>query len=127
MRGFLMIAVLVLVACRRPLRPGETRCGSVIAGSTVLTKCETGREPPPPPPSPGWWCTLRHDGLGLCVRQPGVCESWRHEQNRRSESFGACGWQGQAICAGRTCFPGPAACASFERHNGRDPRACVVQ
>lgn len=117
-----VLALALLVGCRRPLQPGETRCTSGPDGlGNVDTTCRSGPPATAEPTARGWWCTTSPSGLGLCVRQPGECAA------NRGDDFSPCTAQDAAICpeAGGYCFTTPEACVEVERQAGRDGRGCV--
>src|SRR4051794_36252591 len=107
----LCVCLLLVVACR-PLGPGETRCYS----SNGFTRCKSGPtqvqadvtvnggyQPVYAPPPQGWWCSVRSDGFGYCMRRPGDCEVRRAQSSAGDGTnigFGACGYLGIAFCAG---------------------------
>jgi hypothetical protein len=113
------MAVLALTACAHTLAPNESECTTGPGPfGTSSTRCKHGV-------AQGWWCTIRDDGLGLCMRQPGQCEVFRTREGGASD-YGKCGFQDTAICAGDQCFTSLDVCGDWERRMGRDGGACVM-
>jgi hypothetical protein len=111
--------VVLLVACRHTLEPGETRCTTRDVLGTAVTKCRTGED------TPNWWC-FAVDGDGPCFGTPGRCEAARSKYV--STGYGACTQQPVAICTDDAgCWTSARACAQAERRQGRDGSDCETQ
>lgn len=75
-----------------------------------------------------WWCTVRDDGMGLCLRGKASCESFRAPNGPGGNSgYSICGPQASAVCAGDNCFTSVDACDAFEKRSGRSAAACVIE
>lgn len=120
-------ALALLSAC--PMQPGETRCGTFPVGNMMVTRCKTAPEAPPPSPAPvnpnnvGFWCSLREEGVDMCMRRVGDCEWARHSAGG---TWSDCRYSPLAICAGNNCFWTAAGCSGYQRFNRLDERMCSV-
>lgn len=112
-------ALLVVVACRRPLEPGETRC--VTTGA--ITQCKTGQAQPPPVYVRGFYCTRRSDGFGVCMRRAVDCERVRYSD----AAFGPCAPQATAACVGVDCFADRESCERYAELHGQAGRCGPVE
>jgi hypothetical protein len=92
------------------------------SSATLLIQCKSAAPR-------GWWCTINGD-IGACVAAVGDCEAMRTGYNANREpadQLPGCAFQQTVFCAPTGCRPTPASCSLWERHAGRDGRACAVR
>jgi hypothetical protein len=139
---FALLTIEMVVSCRRPLGPGQSRCVTTTnVFGQLETNCESGQSQspdypnysstaaaPPPVQVRGWWCSSRSDGVTSCSRYFAQCDAWKSGGTTRRDGlmYYDCQPVDLAFCATSGCASSLSACAMLEKIAGRDGSVCTA-